>query len=328
MGQGKFIAESDWCYFQIDVLQAGNPKRTHVSKKYAALVKRREVLMEQFQKQMITRKFYLQQMGALSLKADRAAKRVTEENNDETVNVEEVASDDSLSETRPLPAASASSESDEGVDPPPAVGDLADHPLAAALGIGRRRADAAAKKKSSQANKKQLCPVCKRGFQLRRVPPLHITCAACKALVHKRCLKVSSTTICDSCNPSLPPASPSNPLPLSSPSNPPPPLASTSHHVYPSPPLQASILSQAGQSNRCDEAQQEDELPGSCLATYQGSEKKFDERMATLGFKRSPSQPDTRGDGNCGLYALLDQLNLPVNGPLPMFERGEALFAR
>ena len=29
--------------------------------------------MEQFQKQMITRKFYLQQMGALSLKADRAA---------------------------------------------------------------------------------------------------------------------------------------------------------------------------------------------------------------------------------------------------------------
>ena len=51
-------------------------------------------------------------------------------------------------------------------------------------------------------------------------------------------------------------------------------------------------------------------------------------RMSFLGFKRSPSQPDTQGDGNCGIYALLDQLNLPSNGPLPIFERDEAVFAR
>ena len=199
--------------------------------------------MEQFQKQMITRKFYLQQMGALSLKADRAANRVLEENGDDSANLEEVASDDSLSETRPLPAASESSASDE--DPPPAVSNLADDPLAAALGIGRRRANAAAKKKASQAIKKQLCSVCKRGFQLRRVPPLHISCVACKALVHKRCLKVSTASMCDSCKPSSPPSS------------------RPSHPEHPSPPLVVSLPSQVGQSMCCDEALLvEEDIPG------------------------------------------------------------------
>ena len=92
-----------------------------------------------------------------------------------------------------------------------------------------------------------------------------------------------------------------------------------------------SIPPRSEQSRCCDEALLiEDEVTGprSRLPTFQGSEEKFDKRMSSLGFERSPSQPNTLGDGNCGLYALLDQLNLPSSGPLPMFERDEVLFVR
>ena len=50
--------------------------------------------------------------------------------------------------------------------------------------------------------------------------------------------------------------------------------------------------------------------------------------MSQLGFKRSPSQQDTVGDGNCGIYALLDQLNLPYQDVDPMFGIGDAEFVR
>ena len=136
--------------------------------------------MDQYQKQLITRNFYLQQMGAISLKADRAAKRIVEDEKDAAVNdtVQDVASDDSLSETRPLPADTESSASDcgepdqllhaaggrEARDGPPTA-----NPLAAALGIGRK---AGAKKKPSQA-RKQLCPKCKHHNLLLALHPLH-----------------------------------------------------------------------------------------------------------------------------------------------------------
>ena len=281
--------------------------------------------MDQYQKQLITRNFYLQQMGAISLKADRAAKRIVEDEKDVAVNdtVQDVASDDSLSETRPLPADTESSASDcgepdqllhaaggrEARDGPPTA-----NPLAAALCIGRK---AGAKKKPSQA-RKQLCPKCKKGFKLRRIPPLHISCSVCKVLIHKRCLKVSSSTLCDSCQQV---STPSSPAPYPSPAHP---------STVPGPPP-PSIPPRSEQSKCCDEALLiEDEVTGprSCLPSFQGSEEKFDKRMSSLGFERSPSQPNTLGDGNCGLYALLDQLNLPSSGPLPMFERDEVLFAR
>ena len=73
--------------------------------------------MDQFQKQLITRQFYLQQMGAISLKADKAAKRIVvpkDAQPEEQVPTEDLGSEDSLSETRPLPADSddVTSESD------------------------------------------------------------------------------------------------------------------------------------------------------------------------------------------------------------------------
>ena len=105
--------------------------------------------MDQFQKQVITRTFYLQQIGAISLKADRAARRIVTEKEGETVanvTLEEAVSDDSLSETRPLPADSDRDTSASDVEtaavahPVPVPAPLSSHPLAAALGIGRSKA--------------------------------------------------------------------------------------------------------------------------------------------------------------------------------------------
>ena len=48
--------------------------------------------------------------------------------------------------------------------------------------------------------------------------------------------------------------------------------------------------------------------------------------MSSLGFKRSPSQPNTIGDGACGVRALCDQLNLSCSDP--MFGPEDHLFAR
>ena len=132
------------------------------------------------------------------------------------------------------------------------------------------------------------CKTCKRGFQLRRDPPLHISCRICKLLVHERCLSLSSSLICRSCQPEVQ----SSPLPPSA--TPPGPSPSLSRS---SPPRQSGC---------CDEfllTEGEGSLP-----SYHRSEEEFNMRMSFLGFKRSPSQPDTQGDGNCGIYALLDQL--------------------
>ena len=77
--------------------------------------------MDQFQKQLITRSFYLQQMGAISLKADKAARRIVVPKDDqplEEVPNEDCVSDDSLSETRPVPADSDDFTSDSDVEDP------------------------------------------------------------------------------------------------------------------------------------------------------------------------------------------------------------------
>ena len=59
-----------------------------------------------------------------------------------------------------------------------------------------------------------------------------------------------------------------------------------------------------------------------------GSIAKFNKRMETLGFARSPSQPNTIGDGNCGPRALCDQLNLQTNDQDSDFSQDDFTFAR
>ena len=55
-------------------------------------------------------------------------------------------------------------------------------------------------------------------------------------------------------------------------------------------------------------------------------ESSFDSRMASLGFKRSPTQPNTIGDGACGIRALCDQLSISTTET--MFGKDDHEFAR
>ena len=55
----------------------GNPSRQGMSVKYKKLAEKREQLMEKFSKNLIEEDFYLQRMGAMSLKLARAAHKST-----------------------------------------------------------------------------------------------------------------------------------------------------------------------------------------------------------------------------------------------------------
>ena len=162
--------------------------------------------MKRFEKGEITRAFYLEQIGALNLKADKAASRPVDDNEpvDDLPNVdgsraeaEDSDSADSLSETRPAPVDSTDSDVDQE-DP------FAKDPV---LQVGKKKT----LPKGAPA-KKQLCPVCKRGFQLKRNPPLHVACSVCQKLTHKRCIKETQEVqfVCEKCKPlhDEPPRSP------------------------------------------------------------------------------------------------------------------------
>ena len=306
-----------------------------MSLKYEKLVKRRESLMNQFELGELPRMFYLQQMGAISLKADKAARRtvVDVEGDGELAQVAPVEvpveaaiatplsddgsdSHDSLSETRPVVVDSEGSFSDQD-DP------FAFDPVLQ----GRKKKTAEAQKKTAEGpnknGRKQLCLICKRGFQLRRLPPLHVICSGCQVMVHKRCIKQSSTRfICTKCKPST-----SDSMSGTLPSSPVATAASTSCTIPSSRSLPASDKSVLT-SSCCEEMLLSEEVEVPCLPTYLDYNTKFDERMNNLGFERSPTQRNTKGDGNCGIYALLDQLNLPKNEPNPMFVREDDFFAR
>ena len=299
-----------------------------MSAKYERLVERRESLMDQFSKGEISRQFYLREMGAISLKADRKAKRMVPASESGgppgTVNITTVNADsdsqDSLSETRPF-----------GEDYPDSNSSDEEEPAAQESGIQSRPARSALPsrgKKKPAAKKRLLCPVCRKGFQLRRSPPLHVSCAVCQVLYHERCRKdLAQEFVCPKCA-----SSPSIPAPVPSPSTVQDPAPSPFTAPPPPPPTVCAPTSTvlAASFSCCDEpllSEQEVPPPPRPLV-YTDYKDKFDERMSSLGFVRSPSQPDTIGDGNCGLYALLDQLNLPGSEPDPFFERDDSLFAR
>ena len=300
--------------FMVLIFQDGNPKRTKMSSKYERHVKQREGLMEQFERGDIGRKFYLRRMGALSLKADKAAKRMIPEYEDaanatnatpkETLNVDSE-SDDSLSETRPEVLESDTSSTDQ------------EDPFSRDPVLQPTRTAAASKKVSKKTGpkKKELCQVCKKGFQLRRVPPLHIACSSCSKLIHKRCRDtMEEKFVCMKCRPASGevPSHPEEPNHAC-------PDEATSHQA-PDP----------ANNSCCEELLlAEDDVIGSpCLPSYQDYAEKFDARMMTLGFERSPSQRNTVGDGNCGIYSLLDQLNLPYQDSDPIFGVDDSVYAR
>ena len=85
-----------------------------------------------------------------------------------------------------------------------------------------------------------------------------------------------------------------------------------------------------GSASCCDELLlgEDQDATKHYLPSYQEYQVRFDTRMTFLGFERSPTQRQTRGDGNCGIYALLDQLNLSYHESDPIFGVEDALYAR
>lgn len=229
--------------------------------------------MEQFSKGEISRQFYLKEMGAISLKADRKAKRMvpasevtTLQTSNVNVTMDDSDSQDSLSETRPFAENSEESSSSGQEDPFVLEPDLQPRQDRALQSRGRGK---------KATKKKQLCPECKKDFQLRRSPPLHVACCGCQVLYHKRCRKnLADKFFCPKCKSA--PSSP--PLGLSPAAVPdaglsPAVLGVPSSHTPPSNPETSNpACSQTASSTVCcDElllAEEEVPAPAPCLPSY------------------------------------------------------------
>ena len=178
---------------------------------------------------------------------------------------------------------------------------------------------------ASAAKSRDLCPVCSRGFQLRRDPPLHLLCSACGKPSHTRCIpkqkRGERTFVCVKCKPADPPISAPR---VSSGLTPCPPQPSPAPSPSPSPSMPPSYRSPSvgsqfplkfttagpGAAARRERERQRLNCEESLLIEPSDTFSSFDNRMNSLGFKRSPSQPNTIGDGACGVRALCDQLNI------------------
>ena len=179
------------------MFQAGNPRRMKIAPKYERLIERRERLMQQFSKGEIDRRFYLKEMGAISLKADRKAKRIGPEEEvvpSSNINVSiDSESNDSLSETRPFGEESEDSSCSDQEAP-------SNRPQRSASSVASVPVALRPGSKKKKASKKQICPSCRKSFQLKRSPPLHISCTECGKLYHKRCRNdVAVKFICQKC---------------------------------------------------------------------------------------------------------------------------------
>ena len=200
---------------------------------------------------------------------------------------------------------------------------------------------------------REICSVCSRGFQLRREPPLHLLCSSCGKPTHTRCVRKLnrslSSFLCQKCNPGPEHSSsytrsengggeasksgcPTSSLVQSSSVSQAPEVSSrTLGATVPVGNLGAAFVNAkvctSGPSSARGNPDDISELGVEDTAILLNEpEGDFDARMESLGFKRSPSQPNTIGDGACGVRALCDQLSLCSNDP--MFGPEEHVLAR
>ena len=108
------------------------------------------------------------------------------------------------------------------------------------------------------------------------------------------------------------------------------PVSSSRPAEDPSGPIAGAKVCRSGPSSaRRDQSEISetvDTLAGEPETILDEADDNFDTRMKSLGFKRSPSQPNTVGDGACGIRALCDQLSLCCDDP--MFGPEEHVLAR
>ena len=156
---------------------------------------------------------------------------------------------------------------------------------------------------------KPKCRFCKRGFQFWRVPQLQIKCTECQNYVHLRYIKTvydEEKFICQICSPSGVDSSVASPAPAT--------VQSSLDERSDISPEQQDTEATANDNTQPLSGKHETikyfnifcflkETPLS-LASF--PERRFRDRMNFLGFRRSPTQLNTPGDGSCFNWAVLD----------------------
>ena len=159
---------------------------------------------------------------------------------------------------------------------------------------------------------KPKCVICQKGFQLKK--NLHIICGVCGGYFHKRHPEVKcqnllqgNSFVCNKCN-----DAPSVPLPA------PPPAARVQVPITDPDELLLSETSDLANVPVLVTEEREREVLSTAarqiittmereaeLPIWDEDIPKMQERLNKLGFKVSPSQPNTLADGSCGIWAIL-----------------------
>ena len=140
------------------------------------------------------------------------------------------------------------------------------------------------------------CPACKKGFQFARNPPLQLKCKTCPSYVHLRCLTETydeENFRCQTCSPAM--------------------FDGSLNQVFTEDIANVPSTSVMMTS------------PQFSYGSFPRS--RFVERMQSLGFQESPTQPNTPADGNCALWACLDGYN-NIKQEESMFPRDNAMYLR
>ena len=169
------------------------------------------------------------------------------------------------------------------------------------------------------------CPVCNRSFKLKL--KTHISCQLCGLMYHKKnCAKLTKgphefpNFICESCKDSPPAPNPTNNLPANNINVPSLFNNIPANNVIPpnpnaAPPATLSLPSTTSHHQvvvAADDVEfllQEDViLPPPTLPSFHDREAEHNARLHGLSFERSPTQPLTPPDGDCGIHVFLDQV--------------------
>ena len=187
----------------------------------------------------------------------------------------------------------------------------------------------AAMRPKPSSGKRPICPRCHKGFHIQR--NLHVKCSICQTLLHRRCIRKADSfdgadsLVCQKCdrpstrsraeqgipsaggergNPSAAPQQRNLPSAGGEQGIPPAvPQQGNSENIISIPvPAEWSVLEHPDGGGELLLHEESDELQVGGKQNFLDCRTQLDVRLATLGFKRSESQPDTPADGDCALH--------------------------
>ena len=281
------------------------------SKKTRKQEERRTTLQKQYNKKEIGDLQFLKLMGALSFRCEKKPQEPTREKNSNSeevcpVSAVEDGPGSEVEDCTRYVSDDLSSEELSGLAP------TSPSTIPAAL----RTKSRPTKAKSSRSEK---CVECSKGFAFWRQPPLQIQCKKCHKWVHLRHLNYydEDNYLCRKCEAHVRPSSltPDTEVQVSPRSPPRPQCSMESNSTVPDSQPQCSTDS--------------DSTATAGLPSFiDFPEALFVQRMASLGFQRSKTQPSTLGDGDCLIHAVLDGYNNIHGDAWSLFDRKDTVTLR